>query len=330
VGQPDDVPVIDITPLVTGVGDTAAVARDIDAACREFGFFAISGHGVDRATLDRLIETTHAFFALPTPVKEAVAMARGGRAWRGWFPLGGELTSGRPDAKEGYYFGRELPADDQRPLHGPNLWPAEPAALRPLVLAWMGAMERLAQTVLRGVAEGLGLDPEWFARELTADPVVLFRAFRYPPLDARTDGATDSDFAWSVGEHTDYGLLTLLAQDDTPGLEVRIDGTWRAVPAARDLIVCNLGDMLDRMTDGRYRSTTHRVRNSSGHDRLSFPFFCDPGWDTAVQPVPAIAGDPPPDDAATRWDNTSLRTLSGTYGDYLWSKVQKVFPALSP
>ncbi len=324
MSQPDDVPVIDITPLVTGVGDPRPVAAAIDRACREVGFFAIAGHGVAAADLDALIDATQRFFALPAADKQAVAMARAGLAWRGWFPLGGELTSGRPDAKEGYYFGRELPAGDPRPLHGPNLWPSEPSALRPAVDTWMRAMEQLAQLVLSAIAVGLGLDAQWFVDELTADPVVLFRAFRYPALGA------DPGFEWSVGEHTDYGLLTLLAQDGTPGLEVRVDGSWRAVPADRDLIVCNLGDMLDRMTGGRYRSTTHRVRNVTDHERLSFPFFCDPGWDAAVQPLPVLAGDPPPDDGPTRWDGTSLRMLSGTYGEYLWAKVQKVFPALSP
>lgn len=100
------------------------------------------------------------------------------------------------------------------------------------------------------------------------------------------------------------------------------------MPPDRDLIVCNVGDMLDRMTEGRYRSTPHRVRNDSDHDRLSFPFFYDPGWDARVRPLP-LAGEPPPDDAATRWDGTSLRHLDTTYGEYLWSKVAKVFPALA-
>jgi isopenicillin N synthase-like dioxygenase len=312
------VPVIDLA-----AGNDSENAAKIDAACRKVGFFAIHGHGVAGTLLDELEGAARAFFALSEPEKETVAMVHGGLAWRGWFPLGGELTSGRPDAKEGYYFGRELPAGDPRPLHGPNLWPAQPqaAALRDAVEAWMAAMELLGQRVLRLMARGLGLPADFFAAYLTADPVVLLRIFRYPPL-----GATAAD-AWSVGEHTDYGLLTLLAQDGTPGLEVRVGDRWIAVPSERDLIVCNLGDMLDRMTGGRYRSTPHRVRNTSGSERLSFPFFCDPGWDADVRPI-ALAGAPPPDDAATRWDGTSLRDLDGTYGEYLWGKVAKVFPAL--
>src|SRR6185369_9751420 len=101
-------------------------------------------------------------------------------AWRGWFPLGGELTSGVPDAKEGLYFGAEEPADGRR-LHGPNLFPARPAALRPAVLAWIDAMTALGHRVMRLVAAGLGLEADWFDTHLTADPTVLFCIFHYPP-----------------------------------------------------------------------------------------------------------------------------------------------------
>jgi isopenicillin N synthase-like dioxygenase len=323
VSHPSAVPVIDVAPLRSGDGDVAAVARTIDAACRAVGFFGITGHGVDPMSLDALEHAAHDFFALPDGEKQAIAMARGGLAWRGWFPLGGELTSGRPDGKEGIYFGRELPAGDPRPLHGPYLWPARPPDLRPAVDAWMTAMEQLGQLLLDAIAVGLGLAPGCFATSLTRDPIVLFRIFRYPPLEAARPG-----FDWSVAEHTDYGLLTLLAHDGTPGLEVRAGREWIAVPADRELIVCNIGDMLDRMTGGRYRSTAHRVRNASRRDRLSFPFFLDPAWDAEVRELP-LRGGAPPDDAATRWDGTSLRTLDGTYGEYLWTKVRKVFPDLA-
>jgi isopenicillin N synthase-like dioxygenase len=317
VSQPSGVPVIDLAQPFD------VVAREIDAACRTVGFFCVANHGVAVADLDALDAAARELFALPEPDKRAIEMARGGLAWRGWFPLGGELTSGRPDGKEGLYFGRELAAGDRRPLHGPNLWPSRPASLRPAVEHWMREMERLGQSVLAAIAVGLGLDRDHFASSITADPIVLFRIFRYPPIDAHRPA-----FDWSVAEHTDYGLLTLLAHDGTPGLEVRVDGRWLAVPADRDLIVCNIGDMLDRMTGGRYRSTPHRVRNVSGYERVSFPFFLDPGWDAEVRPLP-LTGPVPADDATTRWDATSLRTLHGTYGEYLWSKVRRVFPALA-
>ncbi|MEO6570017.1 MAG: 2OG-Fe(II) oxygenase family protein, partial [Ilumatobacteraceae bacterium] len=146
--------------------------------------------------------------------------------------------------------------------------------------------------------------------------------FHYPALP-------DNDTAeeWGVGEHTDYGLLTLLAQDDLGGLEVRTpSGDWIAVPAEPDVIVCNIGDMLDKLTEGRYRSTTHRVRNTSGRSRLSFPLFFDPSWDAVVAPLPLH--DSPPADDPGRWDGADLRAWNGRYGDYLSAKVAKVFPDL--
>jgi isopenicillin N synthase-like dioxygenase len=168
------------------------------------------------------------------------------------------------------------------------------------------------------IAIGLGLTPTWFEEHMTADPTALFRIFHYPPGD---------DSNWGVAEHTDYGLLTLLAQDDRGGLQVHSPHGWIDVPAEPDVLVCNIGDMLDRLTVGRYRSTPHRVRNLSGKSRLSFPFFFDPSWDAEVVPLP-LDGSPPSDDAERRWDASSVRLWEGTYGDYLTGKVAKVFPEL--
>src|SRR5262245_46261472 len=129
-------------PRIDLAGDEDDVAREVDAACREVGFFTVVGHGIDPGFLGRMDTAARDFFTRSEDEKAAIAMARGGRAWRGWFPLHGELTSGVPDHKEGVYFGRELAADDPRveagtPLHGPNLWPAEPTDLRPAVTGWM-------------------------------------------------------------------------------------------------------------------------------------------------------------------------------------------------
>jgi isopenicillin N synthase-like dioxygenase len=327
----DEVAVIDVAPLVAGgpeaaeVAEVAEVARAIDAACREVGFFSVVGHGVDPSLASRLETSAREFFALSDDEKARIAMRHGGRAWRGWFPLGGELTAGVADLKEGLYFGRELDGRDPRvasgvPLHGPNLFPSRPSGLREVVLAWMEAMERLGRVLMRGVALGLGLPASWFDDHLTGDPTVLFRIFRYPPVSGASEG-------WGVAEHTDYGLLTILLQDRHGGLEVRGPGGWMPVPPRSDAFVCNIGDMLDRLTEGRYRSTAHRVRNTSGHDRLSFPFFLDPAWDAQVVPLPLI--DPrPADDAGQRWDRTSVHAWDGRYGDYLTAKVAKVFPDL--
>ena len=321
---------IDVSPLLDANASAASrrlVAEAIDTACREVGFFKIVGHGVDPALRSDLDRAARAFFARPDDEKAAIAMAHGGVAWRGWFPLGGELTSGMPDQKEGLYFGRELPADVPvvragTPLHGPNLFPAEPAELRGLVLEYLDALTALGQRVLDAMAIGLGLEAGWFERNLTADPVVLFRIFRYPPHRAAADG-------WGVAEHTDYGLLTLLGEDRLGGLQVRTPDGWIDVAPDPDAFVCNLGDMLERLTGGLYRSTPHRVRNSGAGDRLSFPFFLDPSWDATIAPLP-IAPRPSDDaGAADRWDHASVHGFAGTYGDYLTAKVAKVFPALA-
>jgi isopenicillin N synthase-like dioxygenase len=304
-------------PIVDVSGPAASFAPDVDRACRDRGFFYVVGHGVDPRLISRLADLAAEFFALPEAEKAAVAMQLGGRAWRGWFGVGEELTSGRPDAKEGLYLGTELPPD-ARPLHGPNLWPARPAGLRRAVLAYLDAVVAVGQHVLDAMALGLGLPERWFRDGLTADPLVLFRLFHYPP--AAGDG-------WGVGEHTDYGLLTLLWQDDSGGLEVRGADGWTAAPPVPGSFVCNLGDMLDRMTGGRYRSTPHRVVNRSRADRYTFPLFLDPGWDASVAPLP-LHGEAPPDDAATRWDGTSVHEAAGTYGEYLLAKVSRVFPDL--
>jgi isopenicillin N synthase-like dioxygenase len=129
-----------------------------------------------------------------------------------------------------------------------------------------------------------------------------------------------------VGEHTDYGLLTLLAQDDNGGLAVRTPRGWVDAPPLPGTFVCNIGDMLDRLTGGWYRSNPHRVRNVSGRDRVSFPFFFDPDFDAEVPPLPASARTAP--SGEPRWDGQDLRAFTGTYGDYLLGKVGKVFPQL--
>jgi isopenicillin N synthase-like dioxygenase len=331
--RPAALPVIDVSPLAgawTGAGAAPvgaagrAAAGQIQAACRERGFFYVTGHGLPAGLLDELAQASAEFFALPEADKLEIAMERGGRAWRGWFPVGAELTSGRPDQKEGLYFGTELPPGDPRvqagvPLHGPNLFPRQVPRLRPLVLAYLDALTAVGQAVLAGIALSLDLDAGYFAAGATADPTVLFRIFRYPPVPP---GSPD----WGAGEHTDYGLVTLLAQDDTGGLEIAAPEGWIDAPPLPGTLVCNIGDMLDRLTGGWYRSTPHRVRNRSGHGRLSFPFFLDPGFDAELPPLPgrAAAGA----DGRRRWDGQDLRAFTGSYGDYLLGKVSRVFPQL--
>ncbi|MGO9196998.1 MAG: isopenicillin N synthase family dioxygenase [Acidimicrobiales bacterium] len=321
------VPSIDIGPLLGGGGTAGAVGRALDEACREVGVFYVVGHGVAPELRARLERLARQFFERPEVDKSKIAMARAGRAWRGWFPVGGELTSGVPDLKEGLYFGSELTADHPRvraqtPLHGPNLFPSYPHELKEVVLTYMDELTRVGQGVLGGIARGLGLDPTFFSSGLTADPLVLFRIFRYPvPSSADEAG-------WGVGEHTDYGLLTLLGQDANAGLEVRTAEGWVSAEPLADSLVCNLGDMLERLTGGLYRSTPHRVRNAGGVDRLSFPFFLDPSWDAVIDRLPIVER-PLGQAGADRWDRASVHGFTGTYGDYVLAKVGRVFPELA-
>lgn len=322
------VPLIDISALVSGKGDRLKVASEIRQACRECGFFYIVGHGVDEGLQQRLEQLSRQFFAQDLATKMAIPMALGGKAWRGYFPVGGELTSGKPDIKEGIYFGAELGNDHplvqaNTPMHGANLFPENIPLFRETVLEYMEAMTQLGHILMASIALSLRLEASYFAERYTSDPLTLFRIFNYPPDLSPADGKN----RWGVGEHTDYGVLTILKQDDSGGLQVKSRSRWVAAPPIPNSFVCNIGDMLDRMTRGLYRSTPHRVQNLSGRDRLSFPFFFDPNFDVEVKPI-LLDGVITKDDRAERWDQSSVHDFQGTYGDYVLGKVSKVFPEL--
>ena len=324
----DNIPLIDIAPLVAGSSARGRVAEQLGEACREHGFFYIAGHGVNEDLCTRLEQLSREFFARGVEEKLRINMTAGGRAWRGYFRVGDELTSGKPDQKEGIYFGSELPDDHpavvaRTPLHGRNLWPEVPG-FREVVLAYMAALTGVGHHLMTGLALSLGLDADYFADRYTRDPLILFRIFNYP---YSPDRAANPE-RWGVGEHTDYGVLTILRQDDTGGLQVKSRQHWIEAPPIPGTFICNIGDMLDRMTRGLYRSTPHRVVSSARRDRLSFPLFFDPNFNAEVQPIAELAGHAAADDRQERWDKASVHELSGTYGDYLLGKVSKVFPQL--
>ena len=195
------------------------------------------------------------------------------------------------------------------------------------MLEHMQSCKVLGKALLRGMATGLGLEETWFETEITQDPTLLFRIFHYPPHKEI------EDFEWGVGEHTDYGLITLLAQDACGGLQVKVNNRsqneWINVPSIPGAIVVNIGDMLERLTCGLYKSTPHRVRNTSGKERLSFPLFFDPSWDARVpilhQLNKAVCKN---ESSAQRWDGENTMVFEGTYGEYLTKKISKVFPEL--
>ncbi|MUH00392.1 isopenicillin N synthase family oxygenase [Scytonema sp. UIC 10036] len=322
------VPIIDVSALVSGSADNYTVATQIGQACRECGFFYIIGHGVDEGLQQRLEHKSRQFFELDLETKLEIGMNVGGRAWRGYFPVGGELTSGKPDLKEGIYFGAEREENHplvkaNTPMHGRNLFPSSVPQLGETVLEYMEAMTKLGHSLMAGIALSLELEESYFSDRYTKDPLILFRIFNYPPNPSLSEDKRQ----WGVGEHTDYGVLTILKQDNAGGLQVKSKSGWVDAPPIPNSFVCNIGDMLDRMTRGLYRSTPHRVLNLSGRDRLSFPFFFDPNFHVEVKPI-ELKGVMASDDKNERWDRASVHAFRGTYGDYLLSKVSKVFPEL--
>ena len=334
-------PIIDVSSLLAPNSNESSVretATRIHEACRDWGFFYVKNHGVPLPLLDELVQFSRQFFAQPVEQKMQVAMSKGGQAWRGYFPVGNELTSGKPDGKEGLYFGTEI--DDPNhprvrnnvPLHGRNQFPSnggDEHKFRHVVLTYMAAIESLGRAIMSGLARSLHLDANFFDENYFRDePTCLFRIFNYPASFCQQEGNAN---LWGVGEHTDYGMLTILLQDDIGGLQVKTSqNDWIQAPPIPNTFVCNIGDMLDRMTGGYYRSTPHRVRNlSTTRDRLSFPFFFDPNWDAEVLPVPMEGVTTTTDDAESRWDKASVHAFHGTYGQYLLNKVTRAFPDLA-
>eukprot|EP00698_Gefionella_okellyi_P007872 TRINITY_DN1926_c0_g2_i1.p1 TRINITY_DN1926_c0_g2~~TRINITY_DN1926_c0_g2_i1.p1 ORF type:complete len:330 (+),score=60.58 TRINITY_DN1926_c0_g2_i1:126-1115(+) len=315
------VPVIDISALFGYDEDLKQqVAHDIGVACRDIGFFYVSGHGVDSKLVGDLFSEGKRFFRLPVAEKNQIAMTNS-RVFRGYFEVGGELTSGRPDVKEGLYFCTELGPDHpdviaEKPMHGANQWPdaTQFPTFKEVVLRYMHALTQLGHVIMTGVAVSLGLDKDFFREQFTSQPFTPFRLFHYP-----SDPQSDGTQRWGVGEHTDYGVLTMLATDEVPGLEVKNRaGKWVQAPPIPGTFVVNIGDMLEIWTCGLYRATPHRVRNVSDSDRLSAPFFFDPNFECLVSPLTQFAAQ-----ASVPIDRPPIK-----YGDYILAKVLRVFPEL--
>ena len=310
------VPVIDLQPLRDGTSaGLAEVARQIGAAARDIGFFAVSNHGVPDAVVADLFAAAHAFFALPDAVKAETPIERSPH-YLGYARMALEkLDPKRPgDAKESFNMGRERPAGDPELLAGTqfvgaNQWPRLPAGFRPALLSYFACLAALGALLNRAVAVDLGMDPDFFAgaydRSLSA-----LRVLHYPPHPGAFDGTQ-----YGAGPHTDYGGLTLLAQDEAGGLDVRRrDGEWIAVEPIPGTFVCNIGDALMRWTNDIYVSNAHRVVNRSGRERYSAAFFCEPNPDAVIACIPScVAPGSAPAYAPIRFADYLRSRLEPTY-----------------
>jgi isopenicillin N synthase-like dioxygenase len=286
------IPVIDVSPLLTGGPEgEAAIARALGQACRDIGFFYVTGHGIAPRTIDAVFSQAHRFFAAPAGIKEAVRYT-GAAGNRGHVPLEGEkLQAGTlPDLKECFNIGLELTPDDPellagKPFRHRNPWPDQPG-FRETMLDYFGCAHRLGMVLHRALARDLGVDRLFFDDKLSR-PMAILRLLHYPPAPERPLPGQ-----LGAGEHTDYGNLTLLATDGVEGLAVRNRaGRWIAAPSVPGALICNIGDCLMRWTNDVYVSTPHRVTSPRGRDRYSVVFFLDPNPDALVACLPTCLKD---------------------------------------
>jgi isopenicillin N synthase-like dioxygenase len=288
-------------PVVDLSGNEAA--SETHKACREIGFFYVANHGVPQALIDAQFDCARRFYALPPEKKLALHM-KNSAATAGYEPIGGQILDSQdasaekapPDLKESFYCAMELPDDHpwaQKKIRGfgHNQWPEGLPGFKEQTLAYQAAMRKLGDRVLAILARSLELPEDHFVPYYDM-PGTTLRLLRYPP---HPQAALANQLG--AGAHTDWGGITLLAQDDLGGLEVRnVEDQWiQARPVAGTFVV-NLGDLMQRWTNGLYRSNMHRVKNnSSSRDRYSIAFFYSPRHDSRIECLPTCtdAAHPP-------------------------------------
>ena len=289
------VPTIDISPyLEGGDADRDEVARAVDRACRETGFFAIVGHGVPEPAIDGLRREAVDFFALPEGEKRLVERPAD-RISRGWnalrdrslaYSLGKDTP---PDLQESFAMGPVAVPDEPyytcdraRAFFAANIWPADRPGFRDSMEGYYRAMEGLSHTVMRIFARALGREDTYFDDRIDRHSSSL-RLIRYP---GRAEDAEPGQRR--AGEHHDYGSLTILRGDNLPGgLQVKLRrGGWIDVVRPEGGFICNIGDAMMRWTNHRWVSTLHRVglpEGNDGPDRISIVFFHNPNYDAEIR-----------------------------------------------
>lgn len=283
------IPVLNYADFTSGQKDH--FVADVGQACRQSGFMLLSGHGIDQTLIDTMFANAQRFFALDQAEKERLSIANS-KHDRGYAAIGTEKldeNSGLIDQKEAFNVGADLAPDDPRVLagmayRGVNQWPAGGEAsgmedFRTTMMAYFDAMSALAVDLHRAIALDLGLEETHFHPHLD-DPISILRMLRYPP-----SRGMEGDIG--AGAHSDYGSITLLMTDGTPGLQVKPRGSdaWLDVPHVENAFVVNLGDLLMRWTNDVYVSTPHRVVPPA-RERYSLAFFFQPNPDTVVEALP--------------------------------------------
>ena len=289
----EDIPILDLGPFLAGEdGAAERTATELRYALERLGFFYVLNHGVARTLRDRLLEQTAAFYRLPLERKLPLKMNAYGV---GYVPRRGELLKTSP-----YYTGTKKPDVCEVLIlqrdWGPgsetrqNLWPDHMPLFRQAVQDFFEATEDLAIQMMPLYALALGLERDFFAHKFRKYKALNALRVSYMPPE------TLEDDEFHVGPHTDGSFMTLLATSDQLGLEILSpSGQWLKMPLIPDSFVVNSGDLLARWSNGRVRSTPHRVMNTSGEDRYSIPLFVQPTANTIIDCLPTCCGpDNPP------------------------------------
>ena len=280
----DGLPVIDLSSA-SSPEDRKEIGKQLVALVETIGFFYVVGHGIDPTLLKNAFDSSREFFSLSEDQKQIIAVNQAQRGWmrKGLTRLEGSASA---DVKEVFFWGREVSEDDpdvlqKLPLVSPNQWPEQVLPnFKANILEYYQAVMALGSSLLECIAYGLDQNPEVF-REKYTKPLGRGQLVYYPPISA-DDLACNS---YSAAPHTDFGVLTILLQDSLGGLQVRHqNGEWIDVPPIEGSFICNIGDLLERWTNGKLKSTIHRVLNTSGKDRLSIPVFFDPNSDAWIDP----------------------------------------------
>lgn len=304
------VPVIDIAEL-----EQPVTLRALDAACREWGFFQVTHHGIDVAVLRLLQAQARAFFAQPDSARQAIARSDENP----WGYYDAELTKNTRDWKQIFDYG---PADggSLRPQ-----WPAGLPAFEPAVCAYYDACERLAKRLIGAVSTNLGMPDDYLQGFFGTAQSSFIRLNHYPacPTPEAPEGVSTPQHGFlGVNHHTDSGALTLLLQDEVPGLQVFRAGRWHLVEPRADALVVNIGDMVQVWSNDRYRAALHRVLANGERARDSAPFFYNPSYATTCAPLPStVDAGHPPRYRPINWAEFRALRAAGDYAD-LGEEVQ--------